>query len=551
MTTAPAGTTNPLLDMADILAALRGRLEQIGLGMGVCDAQGDCARAYVPADDVCRCLEDGSDDCLPARLAAARAALESGQTATAAGPAGGALIAVPIFRRRRLLGAIVTGYPTREALDDGTLTAALRACNAGDDLLARAPTIVRHSRAQANDFARVVEWLLQQEQAAAVGREEIDHLSRNLGGTYEELSLVYRLSGQMKVTQSPREFFRGLCGEVREVINMSAAAVVLYPREGRDELDLVVLDGSVDLNAPQVRLLAATQLAERLEGNRPVVDNRFAPAGGCGIAAGAIANLIAAPLVTDKSAMGMLIGMNKGDGDFDSPDLKLLNSIANQASIYLANNRLYGELEELMLGALHALTASIDAKDPYTCGHSRRVALISRRIAQEIGLSDAEVQRIYLSGLLHDVGKIGVPEGVLCKPGRLTDEEYDSMKRHPGIGANILSGIRALEDVLPGIFTHHERPDGRGYPQGLAGDAFPLQGRIVGLADGFDAMTSNRTYRKALSLETVVAEIRRCAGAQFDPHLVEVFLALDLERLLEDLRSPEQAGGTVPQESAA
>jgi putative two-component system response regulator len=179
------------------------------------------------------------------------------------------------------------------------------------------------------------------------------------------------------------------------------------------------------------------------------------------------------------------------------------------------------------------------------------VAVISRRIAERMGLSAQAIQRIYLTGLLHDVGKIGVPEAVLGKPGRLTDEEFEQIKQHPGIGARILGGIRQLDHVVVGIYTHHERLDGKGYPQGLRGDQVPQEGRIVGLADAFDAMTSQRPYRQSLPLETVLDELRRLSGAQFDPAAAEAFLSMDVEKLLEDLRRPDSTVFPAPAASEA
>ncbi len=203
------------------------------------------------------------------------------------------------------------------------------------------------------------------------------------------------------------------------------------------------------------------------------------------------------------------------------------------------------ELEELLMGLLHALTAALDAKDPYGRGHSYRVAMVSKRLAERCGLDDAKARELYLAGLLHDVGKIGVPERVLQKEGRLSDEEYGVIKRHPAIGATIFGGVKQMERVTTGIVAHHERPDGKGYPDGLKGDEIPIEGLIVGLADGFDAMTSDRTYRKALPLPQVVAEIRAHAGTQFDPDLVERLLSLDLTEYLEGLRNPMRSGAAT------
>jgi putative nucleotidyltransferase with HDIG domain len=181
------------------------------------------------------------------------------------------------------------------------------------------------------------------------------------------------------------------------------------------------------------------------------------------------------------------------------------------------------------MGVLHALTRSIDAKDAYTRGHSQRVAELSRTLAHKIGLSEEQCERVYLSGLLHDVGKIGVPEAVLTKPGKLTAEEFDAIKKHPEIGAQILGNIKQLQDIIPGVLYHHERWDGKGYPFGKKAEGIPLIGRIICVADCFDAMGSTRTYRAALSLETVLEEIKRCSGTQFDPTLANVFLQLDFE----------------------
>jgi len=185
------------------------------------------------------------------------------------------------------------------------------------------------------------------------------------------------------------------------------------------------------------------------------------------------------------------------------------------------------------MGTLHALTNSIDAKDSYTHGHSERVALMSRLLAQAAGLDPHVVERVYIAGLIHDVGKIGVPEAVLCKPGHLTQEEFDMIKLHPEIGSKILQDIRQMQDLVPGVLYHHERWDGRGYPHNLRGKEIPLFGRVIGLADAFDAMSSNRTYRQALDHKQVINEIKRCAGSQFDPELAQIFVNLDFTPFYE------------------
>ncbi len=233
--------------------------------------------------------------------------------------------------------------------------------------------------------------------------------------------------------------------------------------------------------------------------------------------------------------LGCLFTLGKLTGDFDSQDSKLLNSIGNESAIYLENAMLFDDVHGLMMGLLHSLTSAVDAKDAYTCGHSERVAVLARQLTLEAGMSEAFAERIYMTGLLHDVGKIGVPESVLQKTGRLTPEEFEQMKKHPQIGARILSDIKQISDVIPGVLHHHERYGGQGYPYGLVGEDIPLMGRIICLADCFDAMTSNRTYRKALPLEVALTEIRRCSGTQFDPALTEAFLRIDIDKFKEIL----------------
>ena len=159
--------------------------------------------------------------------------------------------------------------------------------------------------------------------------------------------------------------------------------------------------------------------------------------------------LLAVPLQRQEQVLGCMFLLDKHSSEFDSVDAKLFNSIANESAIYLENSQLFGDVHGLMMGLLHSLTSAVDAKDSYTCGHSERVALLSRHLATEIGLPDAEVEQIYMAGLLHDVGKIGVPESVLQKTGRLTNEEFDQMKKHPKIGARILADVKQVKALDP------------------------------------------------------------------------------------------------------
>ncbi|MDH5364908.1 MAG: diguanylate cyclase, partial [Dehalococcoidia bacterium] len=178
------------------------------------------------------------------------------------------------------------------------------------------------------------------------------------------------------------------------------------------------------------------------------------------------------------------------------------------------------------LSAVYALVSAVDAKDHYTYGHSRKVNTYAVALAEAIGLSPDEVSRVSTTALLHDIGKIGIPDKILSKKGKLTTEEWEAIKSHPKLGANIIGNVPSLVSCLPGILYHHERWDGTGYPEGLKGETIPLDARILAIADAFAAMTSARPYRDALCDEKVIKQLRQGAGKQFDPQLVEVFISL-------------------------
>ena len=210
---------------------------------------------------------------------------------------------------------------------------------------------------------------------------------------------------------------------------------------------------------------------------------------------------------------------------FDPEELKLTIETGIE-KFDLINNKtvILKDLRELFYKTIKLISSALDAKDPYTHGHSLRVTMYSLILAKALNLDDNTLEEIETAGLLHDIGKIGIPQNILCKPGRLTDEEYEVMKSHPAQAEKMLMGIKKLTVVSNWLRTHHERWDGRGYPNGLKGEEIPISGRIIALADTYDAMTSTRSYRKALSHETAISEIQRCSGTQFDPVLAELFI---------------------------
>ena len=195
------------------------------------------------------------------------------------------------------------------------------------------------------------------------------------------------------------------------------------------------------------------------------------------------------------------------------------------------------ENENLFMHVVESLADAIDAKDNYTNGHSGRVAIYSKEIAERYGYDEKKQEKIFMMGLLHDVGKIGVPDELINKPGKLTDEEFSRIQKHPAIGSKILSNIKEMPELAAGAKWHHERYDGKGYPEGLSGEDIPEEARIIAVADAYDAMASNRSYRGALPQEVVRSEIEKGKGNQFDPTFADIMLEMideDKDYLMRD-----------------
>lgn len=233
---------------------------------------------------------------------------------------------------------------------------------------------------------------------------------------------------------------------------------------------------------------------------------------------------IRVPLIVRGEVVGVFIAGSKKVGNFTPEHLSTMENLAGQIAIALENSRLLTDLKELFIGAVKTLSSAIDAKSSWTAGHSERVTKYAMTIAKEIGMEDKDLRNLELAGLLHDIGKIGTYEAILDKPGKLTDEELHIMRQHPVKGAEILAPIKQLKEIIPAIRHHHEFYDGKGYPDGLKGESIPLMARIMSVADAVDAMTADRPYRKGKSMDTIIEELKKGSGTQFDPKIVEIFL---------------------------
>jgi len=240
---------------------------------------------------------------------------------------------------------------------------------------------------------------------------------------------------------------------------------------------------------------------------------------------GIIKSFICQPLMSKGKSIGTLSLIRTRDiHHFTKGQLTTLSLFAGKAAMSIENSKLYTELEETYFDTVEALANSIEARDKYTGGHTERVLEITMSIARKFNWQPEKIKELRMGAILHDIGKIGVPDAILNKPGVLTPEEQAVMKTHPELGGHIIRQIKFLYPALPYILYHHERYDGKGYPNGLKGESIPIQGRLLAVVDTFDAITSDRPYRKSRSIEEAIDEIKRCAGTQFDPLVVKAFL---------------------------
>lgn len=546
MQTAMSTRTSPRLTASQKreLEKLGERIIRFGVNFAVTDPDGEAVlllHAGAFASDTVHVAEAGRNVCR-----AADERREGGEIPVWQFADTHVLLAVPL-----MVPPVAAGYrsPAGAAIID--LGAVPAEANAGPS--PQGPPPARSSR-DAEYLGEVLRLLAQNFQTTMRNEEQIEVVGIELARVYEELVLLHRISTNMRVTESDTNFLQLACDSLTEIVLVEGIAILLERCiEGDRRLVVAAGSGLIDIDDRMAATLYS-RLTDEVSRNREAlldseVDSPFRYTW-----PDSVRNLIAVPLCAkDKaepgprrarggvSIIGLMVAVNRLDKpDFDSTDVKLFTSVASGCAVFIENGRLFNDLKELFVGSLKALTNSIDAKDQYTRGHSERVALISRWVAERLAerepLDDEEIHKIYLAGLLHDIGKIGIDESVLRKNGKLTSAERECIRRHPSIGAGILRGIKQMRDIVPGVLCHHERMDGLGYPDGLCGEGIPLTGKIVGLADSFDAMTSKRTYRDAMSVEHALEEIRKGLGTQFDEKVGRVFLESDVYRLWDILQ---------------
>lgn len=341
-----------------------------------------------------------------------------------------------------------------------------------------------------------------------------------------ELSLLHDTSRVLSSSRDLKQSINTVLESTLKVFDADIGCMSIIDDE-TGELTTGLCRSNSSVN-PKGRLYLERIIAEKVvEEGKAVRFNRFqdkrAPI--TTKAMGNLKSVLAVPIILENRALGMISAGNVKQVTFTDEDEKLLVTLAGQTAVALENTKLFESLENAYLETVRALAAAVDAKDSYTRGHSEQVAKYALMVAEELNLSEEEKVAIETSAYLHDIGKIGIGDDVLLKEGILDESEISIIRSHPLLGANILRSVTFPWKVVPAVLHHHEHYSGGGYPAGLKKREIPLGARILALADAFDAITSDRPYRKARSMEEAVEELKRCAGTQFDPTLVNIFLS--------------------------
>ncbi len=443
------------------------------------------------------------------------------------------VVPIPEINRRRLAGYIVCIALGEDALKTDQFRAACGASHLDVEAAQAAlePFAVWNARSIAASD-RLLGWCLEDQRSIASFETTLEGFSSQLTDSFEEISLLYTLGRSMNQLVHPQKFVKQVCEELHATLAFQWIGVrfVSGDRLARGMADRLFVSGKMPCDATSFGAETTRILATLDDGASVIIPGEHL--GELCSSPDQSDQVLVHPVVRDGHVVGALMagGKQGADAQVSSVDRKLLDAASGYLSILLDNAFLYDDQQLMFVGTLEALTASIDAKDPYTHGHSERVAHLAAELGRAYGLDEEQVERVRIAGLVHDIGKIGIPEAVLCKSGNLTSEEYAKIREHPEIGYRILKDIPMMDDLLPAVLYHHERLDGTGYPHRLQGDEIPLFARIVCVVDSFDAMSSTRTYREALTRADVLGEIRDNAGTQFDAEMVDLLMGLDLSR---------------------
>lgn len=387
------------------------------------------------------------------------------------------------------------------------------------------------------------QFFVQQAELARL-REENDFFLKQVSDDFEELTFLRSMAERLGLgdsTHTLEQLVRVSLPELGKSAHAEEMYFVVNSPEGTSILaSWHTLD--IDWLALDVNVLQRLILTYQNSSNcQPVIKNGF-DLSEEGQDFFGVRDFVIVPVIKSETPFGWFVAINRLPEDveatFDFPEWRLnqhefgtseaslLSTAAAMTASHASNISLFQERETLLVNVVRTLVSAVEAKDQYTCGHSERVALYGKRLAAEMGYDEEACELLYLTGLLHDVGKIAINDAILNKPDRLTDEEFAEIQRHPEEGWKILQELQQLSYVLPGVLHHHERMDGKGYPDGLQQLDIPLDGRILAVADAYDAMTSDRAYRTGMPHEKAIAILRDGAGTQWDTEAINAFLAI-------------------------
>ena len=351
-------------------------------------------------------------------------------------------------------------------------------------------------------------------------QEDLTATIQELSVAYEELSLLYRVSGMFS-SLSIDDICDRMIAEAIDTIGVRTAAI-LFHDEKKDLLFTKSFKGTWDINRTFPRDRAV--IWKSIESKKPSAFCRVADTEYRDYIPG-IRSIMVCPILGKAKTVGAIVVADKeGDQEFFSHDTKLLMAITSQAGLAIENAFLYAELEALLVGAIKSLVKALEATSYWTAGHTERVTEYAISIGKLLNLDGDTLEKLKICSLLHDIGKIATPKEILNKSEELSESEWVEMKKHPGVGAEILGEMKQFKDVILGIKYHHEHWDGRKSIFGLKNEEIPLLARILSVADTFDALTSDRPYRPKRSKQEAAQEILRCSGSQFDPEIVKAFL---------------------------
>ena len=343
----------------------------------------------------------------------------------------------------------------------------------------------------------------------------------------QNLATLYQIGQAISSIHNPDQLLDKVMELIFEVIRADRGFLMLLDKESGELVPRAIRRrderGRRDITVSKTIINQVMRQEKSILSSDAMADERFK--GGESIHLHEIRSAMCVPLRSREKTLGIIhVDTKTSTGVFTADDLQLLAAIGDEAGVAIENAQLYQDLQELFLSTVKSLVATIETKDTYTHGHSERVSIYSLATAEELNLDTNDKENLQLAAVLHDIGKIGIPENILNKQGQLTAEEQAEIRRHPLFATRILENIAALKDIIPVIKHHHERYDGKGYPDSLKGEAIPRAACIIAVADAFDALTSDRPYRKRRQDKFALEEIERNSNSQFDEEVVKAFV---------------------------